>query len=150
MDVNKMAVQHLDQRILLTVQVLFCPMCPDIQRSLLCIKFPHPAPARPSSKCSIKMNVSTEHWRNDKWQGRLKHSQKTPVSLIICHHKPYTDLLNSIRVSAARSRSNRDSMSDQNWYSTTSTIYSGLRRIKEIYCKSRTEGKVFFCRGSVK
>jgi hypothetical protein len=62
MDVNKMTVHQPGQRIMLTVQVLFCPMCPDIQKSLLCINFPHPAPACPSGNSSIKMNVSTEHW----------------------------------------------------------------------------------------
>ena len=42
-------------------------------------------------------------------------AEKKPVLLIICHHKPHMDLLNSIRVSAVRIRSNIHSMSDQDW-----------------------------------
>ena len=66
MDVNKMAVHQLGQRILLTVQYFSVQCAPTSKRSLLCIKFLHPAAACPSGKRSIKMNVITAHWWKDK------------------------------------------------------------------------------------
>lgn len=92
MDVNKMAVHQLDQRILLikrttnNIEVLFCPMFNDIQcsptseRSVLCINFPHTSPACPSGKISIKMNASTELWWNDTDSKDLSTHRKTCLS----------------------------------------------------------------------
>ena len=113
MDVNKMAVHQLGQRILLTVQYFSVQCAPTSKRSLLCIKFLHPAAACPSGKRSIKMNVITAHWWKDKWQGRHNHSQKILSHWYYTYHKPNMDLLNSIRVSAVSSRSNKHSLSDQ-------------------------------------
>jgi len=63
------------------MEVLFCPVLPDNEKSIGSFEGFQDLPACPSHKISIKMKISTARWCSDTDRERLKYLEENTVTV---------------------------------------------------------------------